>query len=438
VNILKFLPGLAVLLMFATSAVFANNVTVTGAFDGSEPTMGADPVSCDDSAKRFRIAGTITVSTSGIYRIVDAGNWFPFALPRGEIADTVVMVYAENFNSGNPAQNRIASVDEFEDVALTAGTSYVLVVQHWCQQIDGAFAIVIGGGQATVSGDGFTSLPETIATFDANSPTAFFSDLDGVRRYRADAKTVDVSGTYFFVDIGEELDGSPGSLRIYKDSFDPLSTNLNLVYSTEGFFIGSFSLEAGVNYVFVMVENAADSLRLQYVLFPPGSFNFNPGLNGAWVATGIEHQGILMEVFPSSGILFFAQFTFKDQPAVVSESTSRLMSQTDKSGDAKVEALGADDQIWLTAYGNIPSSGNVMNIKYENSTGGRFNSQTPDATIDSNYGTGYIEGLSCNHLVIDWNLPGGIVDTRDYYKAAQDGVPYCESFIPAGPVSSEW
>ena len=438
-NIQKALPGLTVLLMFVTSAAFANNVTVTGAFDGSEPSMAADPVSCDGSDKRFRIAGTITVSSSGNYRILDAGNWFPYALPQGGIADTLVVIYEGSFDSGNPSQNRVASVDEFEDVALNAGTSYVLVVQHWCDEINGAFAVVIEGGQATVSGDGFTSLPQTIANFDGASPTAYFSDLDGIRRYRADTKTVDVSGPYYFTDVGEELGGSRGSLKVYKDSFDPLNTNSNLVFNTQGFFVDAFSLQAGVNYVFVIVENAPDSQRLQYVLFPPGPFNFNPGLNGAWVARGIAHQGILMEVLPSAGILFFAHFTFVDQPVVVSANTARLMSQTDNSGDAKVEThLGADDQIWLTAFGNIPTDGNVMTINYENSTGGRFNSELPVATTDSNYGAGYIEGLACDHLVINWNLPGGVVDTRDYYKATQDAVPYCESFIPAGPVSSEW
>jgi hypothetical protein len=46
--------------------------------------------------------------------------------------------------------------------------------------------------------------------------------------------------------------------------------------------------------------------------------------------------------------------------------------------------------------------------------------------------------MACDHLLINWNLPGGMLDTRDYYKAAPDGVPYCKSFVKAGPVSPVW
>jgi hypothetical protein len=80
----------------------------------------------------------------------------------------------------------------------------------------------------------------------------------------------------------------------------------------------------------------------------------------------------------------------------------------------------------------------MMTISYENSTGGRFNSETPAATTDSSYGSGYIEGLACDHLIINWTLPGGVIDTRDYYKATADAVPYCESFIGAGAISPTW
>lgn len=434
----KLVLSVFVLLLFTTASAWANNVTVSGAFDGSEPSMAANPDSCNDAAKRYRVAGTINVSATGDYTVVDAGNWFPYYLTQGGIADTVIIIYAGSFNSSSPSTNRVASVDEFASVQLNAGTSYVLVVQHWCDEIDGAYAIVIDGGQATVSGDGFTSLPQTFANLNSGSPTAFFDDLGGNRRYKSEVKTVSKSGVYYFVDVGEELGGSAMSLRVYRNTFDPLNTDTNLVFNSEGFFIGSFSLQTGTSYVFVLVENAADSQRLQYVLYPPGPFNFNPGLNGAWVADGVEYQGILMEVLPSAGILFFAHFTFTDQVAVATKNTSRLTTQTSDGGGEVTNSLGADDQIWLTAFGTIPANGNDMTIKYENSTGGRFNSETPDATIDSNYGTGWIEGFTCDHLLINWNLPGGIVDTRDYYKATQDAVPYCESLILAGPVSPNW
>lgn len=80
----KILLHLSALFLFATTSVFANNVTVSGVFDGSEATMAAAPDSCDDVAKRYKVADTITVSSAGSYTFVDAGNWFPAAIPQAE------------------------------------------------------------------------------------------------------------------------------------------------------------------------------------------------------------------------------------------------------------------------------------------------------------------------------------------------------------------
>ncbi len=441
-KLLKILLCFCAAWLFSATA-FANNVTLSGVFDGTESSMAATPGSCDDTAKRFRVAATITVSKSALYTIVDAGNWFESLLPQSFIADTVIVFYAGGFDSANPAANRVASVDEFEDVQLNAGTTYTVVVQHWCNEINGAFAVVIEAGQNTVSGGVFTTPPQTIGNFNSSSPSAYFASIDAVRRYRSDAKTINVSGNYYFVDVGEETGGGSMSLRIYEGSFDPQNAETNLYYNSDPFFTGVFtgvvSLQAGVTYVFVLVENFANTTHLQYVLYPPGPFNFNPGLNGAWVAKDIAAQGILMEVLPSAGILFFAHFTFQDEALVAASKAARATLQSGAGGDPVTQAqIGADDQIWLTAYGNIPANGNRMTISYENSTGGRFNSETPKATTDSSYGTGFIDGITCDHLVINWNLPGGVFDTRDYFKATQDAVPYCQDFIHAGPVTANW
>jgi len=436
----KVLFALAVLGLFNTSA-WAANQTVSGAFDGTESLMSAAPNSCDSSLKRYRVAGTINVSSSGSYRVVDAGNWFPFYLAEGGIADSVIMIYAGSFNPASPASNRVASVDEYEDVELTSGTNYTLVVQHWCEEYNGAYAVVIAGGPGTVSGDGFASPGETIGNFDAGTPSAYFADVGATLRYRADAKTVSETSGFFFVDLWEETDGTPLLLRVYKDSFDPGNTETNLVYNSNGDFIGSFYLQAGVNYVIVLVEAIADSQHLQYVLYPSatGPATFNAGLNGSWVSPGIKAQGILMDVIPSFNFVFFAHFTFNDNVAAAATKGGGSTLQSSASGASTVQAdIGSADQRWFTAYGTIPASGTMMDINYENSSGGRFNAETPAATTDSFYGTGYVDAIACDHLVVNWSLPGGVTDTLDYYKATQDTVPYCISQVPAGPVSANW
>lgn len=437
---------LIALCLFSASALAVNH-TVTGAFDGTEPFMGAAPGSCDETAaKRYRVAGTISVSSSGIYRVADAGNWFPGYLPESDIADTVVIFYAGSFNPDSPASNRVAAVDEYDDVQLNSGTNYTLVLQHWCEEVKGAYAIVIADGPGTVSGDGFASPAETIGNFDAGTPNAYFADVDATLRYRADAKTVSETSGFYFVDLWWETDGTPLMLRVYKDSFDPQNTETNLVYNSEydlaaDYDLGSFYLQAGVNYVIVMVEAEANSQHLQYVLYPSatGPATFNTGLNGSWTNPDIKAQGILMDVIPSFKFVFFAHFTFQNEVVAATARGGDSTLQSSASGGSTVQAdIGSGDQRWLTGYGNIPSGGTSMPINYENSTGGRFNAETPAATTDSNYGTGYIDAIACDHLVVNWNLPGGVTDTRDYYKATQDTVPYCVSQIPAGPVSPNW
>jgi len=432
---------------FFTTAAFADNHTVTGVFDGGESLMSAATGSCDSDAKRYREAGTISVSASGTYRVVDAGNWFPSYRPDSGVADIVIVFYAGSFNPGSPSSNRVASVDEYEDVQLTAGISYILVVQHWCEEINGPYAILVEGGPGTVSGDGFPSPAQTIGNFDAGSPSANFADVDATLHYRADEKTVSETSRFFWVDLWEETAGTELLLRIYKGSFDPQNTDANLVYNSynsefsSGDWIGSFQLLAGVKYVFVLIDTLGNFEHMQYVLFPSsvGPASFNPGLNGTWVSPGVEAQGILMDVTTSFNLVFFAHFTYQDGAVVAAARSGDSRLQSSGAGDAAVQAdIGADDQRWLTGYGSIPASGNMLSLKYENSTGGRFNAETPAATTNSNYGTGYIEILSCDHMIVNWNLPGGVDSTREYYKASQDMVSYCLDFIPAGAVSPDW
>lgn len=422
-----------ILLVIFAPAVLANNVTISGAFDGTESTMAADPASCDGTPKRYRQIGSITVSASGNYEVVDAGNNFFFTTPAGGIADAVVMLYTSSFNAASPATNRLASIDDGGTVALASGTTYIVVVQHWCVEMNGPYAVIIDGA-GTISGAGFTSFAYTVGEFLGGSPTADFPGL-GVRRYVASAPTnIFRPGTYYFGDLGGEINGNYMQLRIYQNAFDPNNPALNLVANTEDALTAGVSLKTGVSYIFVAIDLFESVDRFQFVLFPPGPFVFNPGLNAAWVADGVGSQGIFMEVFPSFNIVFFAHFTFVDAPLVQADGGAR--PESDQGGKTSVQThLGSDDQIWLTAFGTYADNSNTVNLKYENSTGGRFNSTLPVAVTDSNYGTGYIEGFSCERLLINWTLPGGIIDTREYVRLLPDGLAYCESFLGAAPVA---
>ncbi|MBT8061321.1 MAG: hypothetical protein KJO85_01475, partial [Gammaproteobacteria bacterium] len=198
----------------------ADNRTISGAFSGDEAAMAASPSSCDDDAKKFLEAGTIQVSASDTYTVVDAGNDFQFFGPESSIADIVVILYEGSFDSDNPATNRVAVVDVGAGVALNTGTDYVVVVQHWCEEIVGAWAAVIDG-PGSVSGAGFASLAYTQGEFLEAGDTAAFGEL-GVHRYEAtDPVILPRGGNFFFADVGPQLNGSFISLWVYQNSFDP-------------------------------------------------------------------------------------------------------------------------------------------------------------------------------------------------------------------------
>lgn len=420
--------------MCAGTSALANNVTISGAFEGNEPTMAANPESCDGSAKRYREMGTIQVSSNGNYDVVDAGNDFSLDGTGGSIADIVIAVYQGSFSAASPADNRIASVDVSDEVSLTAGTSYVLVAQHWCDEIVGAYAAVIDG-PGDVTGAGFSSFGYTRGEFSFLSPTADFGSLGEHAYHESQPVSVFRSGHYYFGDLG--LDGSFIVLRVYEGSFNPANTSTNLVAETPVWFFTTdqFTLEAGKQYVFVAINVTDFGDRWQFVLFPPGNTTFNPGLNGAWGTTGVSGAGVMMEVFPNTGLLFFAWFTYPD--ALVVNRAENGKTEASDDGTIKLQGhLGAEDQRWITGFGALPNDGNnFMNIAYENSTGGAFDQTNPVPSTDSGYGTGWIELFDCSHFALNYSLPGGLSGTTDMYRLAPDGLNYCYSFIKAAPIS---
>jgi hypothetical protein len=424
-------PGLLLLLSILTAAqAMAGNRTIGGYFDGTESTMAANPVACDNVSKGFQEVGTIQVSTSGTYEVSDAGNFLSFDHPNNGVADIVVLFYAGSFSSASPATNRVGVVDEGDGVALTAGTTYVVVVQHWCVELVGAFALVIRG-PGDITGAGFNSLAYTFGQHRNTDMSANFP-LIGTHRYDAsEPVSIFRSGNYWFGEVGLYFSAST-ALFVYEGTFDPNNTSANLVDVLE--FAGFVTLEQGKKYVFVSVDLFDDFGDWQFALFPPGSMIFNPGMSGAWVTSGVGSQGILMEVFGDIGILFFAWFTFPDAVAVVTTDRNPVTTEA-APGIQPENHLGSTDQRWLTASGLVPDDSNFMNVSYENSTGGAFDSPVPVATTDSNYGTGWIEAFSCNHIQINYDLPGGIAGTTDFRRILGDGLPYCYSFIKAAPPS---
>lgn len=428
-TILLLLTGL-----LSSPALMAGNTTISDAFDGTEPSMLASDFSCSDVAKPFRQFATFQVSTSGTYEVHDGGNPAFVLGNNGPIADVVIMIYNGAFSSADPSANRIAQIDETANVALQAGTNYTLVAQYWCERSSygpAPFAAIIKG-DGEITGAGFDTPFYSFGTFTGASPTALFPGINGFHAYfETSPVNLPVTGNYIFSDFFGFV-GSQVVVWVYEDSFDPNNPLNNRVAT--GTFIESLFLESGKSYIFVLIDVSDFLDDWQFALFPPAAAIFNSGLNGAWVIKGIGGQGILAEFLPDNGIMFFAWFTYIDTPAVISESGPGIRPE-DSGGPTRPEThLGSTDQRWLTGFGFLPESGNIMNINFENSTGGAFDSTFANPSTDSGYGVGSIQLLDCNSMNLSYNLPGGLADTVLFERILPDGAMRCYDLTPQAPI----
>ncbi|MDX1460304.1 MAG: hypothetical protein R3348_04545 [Xanthomonadales bacterium] len=415
-------------------AAWAGNTTISDAFVGTEPTMTGSAVGCSPVARPYRAFATIQVSASGMYRFFDAGHASFILGESGDVADIVVLIYNGAFDPASPWVGRIAQIDETQSVSLSSGTNYILVAQHACERETYRtlpFGVVITGA-GDVTGAGFNSATNTFGVFEPASPTAFFPGTNGFHAFAETGPfTMPVTGNYFFSDVGY-LTGSEVELWVYDGAFNPGDVLQNFV--AKATFAQEILLEAGVSYRFVIVDVADILDSWQFALFPPGEPIFNPGLNTAWVADGIGAQGIIAEVLPQARLMFFAWFTYVDSPAVIASVKGGVTPQADSVGARPEGHLGSSDQRWLTGFGFLPSSGQFININFENSTGGAFDSTLSSPSTDSLYGLGTIQLLDCNTMILNYNLPDGLTNSRTLRRIVPDGVERCYDLTPQAPI----
>ena len=283
-----------------------------------------------------------------------------------------------------------------------------------------------------MAGVGFSSAAHTSGQHEISDGSATFPDEIGTHVYDASLPiTVSRTGLYYFGEVGANFNAGI-TLLVYEELFDPSNTSTNLIGSEST--AGSFSLSRDKAYVFVAVDQDDLLGNWQYTLFPPGEVRFNKSMKGSWVTPGVEGSGILMEVATKAGILFFAWFTFSDSPVVANPSKISITPSRVSEASANA-AVGSSDQRWLTGFGSIHPDSSVVDIKYENSTGGIFNSPTPKPTTDSNYGFGTAEVFDCDNITITYDLPGGLQGSTDMVRIVGDGITDCLQMVDAAPIT---
>jgi hypothetical protein len=364
--------------------------------------------------------------------LADAGNLLGFTGIGQGIVDIVINVYEDSFDPTSPELNRVASIDEGSVIALETGSNYILVVQPYCENTSGVFAVVVRGS-GVISGAGFESVAYSHGQHSPADGLAEFPLDIGVRSYDVSGPVqVPRTGIYYFGDVGINFNADL-TLLVYEGFFNPNDTSNNLAGAAS--FAGTLTLDKNKTYVFVMVDQDDLQGNWQFVLFPPGAVRFNENLKGAWVTPGVQGSGVMMEIGTQTGVLFFAWFTFPEPPPPVLQAKpgTRL-----DSSDSRLNAdLGSSDQRWLTAFGVIDPNSSIVNINYENTTGGFFDSTTPVPATDSNYGSGTVEVIDCNKLVISYELPGGVAGSASMVRIIPDGEIACLESVDAAVIVQE-
>ena len=393
--------------------------------------MTASPAGCGAVENQVYLeAGTVTVSFTSVYELADAGNLLGFTGTGRGVVDIVINVYEDSFDPTNPGSGRIATIDEGEALTLEAGKSYVLVIQPYCENTSGVFAVVIRGS-GVIAGAGFESAAYTNGQHSLSDPISDFPMGIGFHAYDvSDPVQVPQTGIYYFGAVGINFNADV-TLLAYEGSFDPFEPSDNLVGAVS--FTGSLTLSKNKTYIFVMVDQFDLEGNWQYVLFPPGAIRFNESLKGAWVTPGVGGSGVMLEIGTQTGILFFAWFTFPEAPPPVLGSKANPTPESNPANSVNTD-LGSTDQRWLTGFGAIPTDSNLMNIKYENTSGGFFNAMTPVPITDSNYGTGTVTVIDCSNIVISYDLPGGLLGSAPMVRALPEGKTACLQSINAAPV----
>lgn len=353
--------GLLLFCLVSPGGAHAAEFVLSGSFSGTENSIAPLPSTCfQDEALPYLVTDPVTVSVSGGYTFIDGFNWMDGQFNQGAV-DIALNIYAGSFDPANPAANRVFApgIDISDTVQLSAGTEYVLVVQPWCarSETQGTWAVgVVGNGSVTSSlvrnVPGYTSGEITNTDPSANL-------LCSNNSYSATAPIrVATTGKYYYTDLSINY-AADICLSIYKGSFNPANPFENMVETFDDF--GTVTLEANTDYILVS-QPWEGTGEFFYLLAPPAPFRITSNLSGSWYYPETTGQGLLLDVFDDSQIIFAAWFTFDlERPA---EGTSAT--------------VGGPGQRWLTAQGGI--TGTSSTLKLYKTTGMVLDSADPPGT----------------------------------------------------------
>lgn len=397
--------------LLAPGTVLASNTVLSGIFDGTE--AKADPITgtCGgDNPLAYQDTGNFQVSATGSYLVFDAFNL--------NGTDVAAFIYDGAFDPNNPLANLLtpngfagpSGIDSAATVDLTGGASYRLVVQQWCENREGAWAVTFSGPGNATSASTRMVPAMTQGLFSNNDPTATTDCSNDAPYVESGPMQVSATGTYYYTDILIEQDVDV-CLQVYTAPFDPANPQDNRV----GVYLddfGTVELETGKDYYFVVQPLGVTAFgEYFYVLAPPAPFRINKALAGAWFNFETNGQGFFIDVYENSNQMFLSWFTFDlTRP------------------DAGVPSgIGEPGHRWMTALGNY--SGNVAELDIYWAEGMVFNSPTPAVSQEAD-GTMRVEFTACGEGEVRYDLgTSGQVGTVPVTTLAADNTELCNSMV---------
>ena len=157
-------------------------------------------------------------------------------------------------------------------------------------------------------------------------------------------------------------------------------------------------------------EYVIDYVRV-YQQGEAGQFQINPGINDAWYNPATNGQGFLTTVFPETGVMFLAWFTF----------------DSERPPEDATAVIGEPGQRWFTAQGTY--QGDMANLTIFSSEGGVFDSaEPPVVTGQAGIGTMTVEFADCREGLITYEIPEqGLSGQIPIQRVVEDNVALCES-----------
>jgi hypothetical protein len=399
----------------------AINTTLSGVFDGSESEIPALPGTCPGASElAYQVISPLTVSATGAYFISDAFE------ETGGKGDITALVYEDEFNPGAPLANLLTpngiSIDE--ELTLTSGQNYSVVVQHWCLNLEAAWALTFSG-PGTVNSDYGVLIPEqTQGEFVGEEPSMIAAcdvfELDGPVVQKG-ALEVSRSGTYYFQDILEnryyfygDADSVDICLYIYSAPFDIDNPVNNRIAALD--YSGTVELIEGRNYYLVVQAFESNALGdFFFVLAPPAPFRITHAMAGGWYNPATNGQGLVLDVFDKLNQMFAAWFTY----------------DLERPDPGVTAMIGDPGHRWVTAQG--PFEGDTADLLLYWTEGGVFDSADPAPGAAVQDGTLEIEFSDCLNGTVTYDLGSGNTSGQfPIQRLANDAEDLCESLF-TGP-----